>query len=626
MKKLNKNVTNIFFILSLLIFLSSAINTNFGYLKDRSYPFAFDNYFGFLIKSKNFDLCVNDSGCKGLQSIEKQIENFSDPQNHKVERLKAQVFKIYHPVYSLSISAINFIINDIFISLNIINIFFIIIVIFSIIKFTIELFSKEVATLLLVLFSVNNYHGWGYASHINPFVLSQAFSMLVFYFLLKNKKNYVIIFNILASLTHPIGIFTNAISIFFVFFSSYKKSFKDNLIIIPCLFLILFIYFNDLSFFENINLRNSKILDKDYNFFSLMYGNISKFFFVFNPMIKPYGLAILVACSLFFISHQKIKNKTLLILLIYIMTLMTVIFDKPFITLPQRFMNITGIILLGSFIYSWIYLINRFVNIIDFKKFSVKNFNNNNISNFILKDFSILIVPIFFIFYFQNIFNGIFYYKDYFSYFDKNYNVNFSKKQIKLIKDNSHLIFDNSERADYFYMLNGLHKNNYFYYNFLPLDNEILLKENIYLITLSPLYSKKYNSDLFFSKNSTFKIINKEEKSIFLKFEIYKDTTFKLNNKEFKYIKTITDKKVEKVIPLYLVENEFEVIDGKIKITSLGDFNNLNLPWGKDIFILFEKQNINKKISFKQPFYSNCKIEIINDEGTSVLSKISECS
>ena len=624
MKKLNKNFKNLFYIFSILLFFSSSLFTNFGYLKEREYPFAFDNYFGFLIKSKNFDLCFQVKSCKGLESIEKQIESITESYNHKAERLKAQVFKIYHPFYSISLSTVNFFIKDILQSLNVLNFFLLIIITISITKFSKELFNKEVTSLLLIILSFNNYHGWGYASHINPFILSQAFSMLVFYSLFKNSKFLIIINNVLASLTHPVGIFTNLVTIFYLIFKDNKKKevvLKHLLTIIICFLLILVIYFNNFSFLNNLNIQNSSILNQDYNFLSLMYGNISKFFFVYDPMIKTYGLPLLLVCSIFFICSENNRYKTLLIFLIYFMTILTVVFDKPFITLPQRFMNITGIVLLGSFIYTWIFLIDRFIKNLNFKIFITKKNKYKAIIQFLTKDFSILIAPLFLIFYFQNIIGGIINYKDYFSYFDKNYNVQFSKNQTILIKKNSHLIFDNSERADYFYMLNGLQKDNFFYYKFFPIEDEILTKTNLYYISLSPLYSNKNNSDLFFNKNSIFKIVNKESKEIFLKFKVIKDTVIKYNNKKIKYTKSNTE-----IIKLNSYESEFHILKGKIKIIALGDLKKFNLPWDQNISLIINEKKDLKKITFKSPVFLNCRLEIINDEGTSILSKINGCS
>ena len=61
-----------FFSISILVFLTTIIFTNFGYLKDKKYPFGFDDHFSYLIKAKNFEKCWF-SDCKGLESIERQI-------------------------------------------------------------------------------------------------------------------------------------------------------------------------------------------------------------------------------------------------------------------------------------------------------------------------------------------------------------------------------------------------------------------------------------------------------------------------------------------------------------------------------------------------------------------------
>ena len=42
------------------------------------------------------------------------------------------------------------------------------------------------------------------------------------------------------------------------------------------------------------------------------------------------------------------------------MAIGTLILDKPNITLPQRFMNVTGIVLLGSFFYTFNFFVKIF--------------------------------------------------------------------------------------------------------------------------------------------------------------------------------------------------------------------------------------------------------------------------
>ena len=107
---------NFFLFISIIIFVTTIAFTNFGYLKDREYPYGFDDYFSYIIKSKNLGKCISD--CKGLQSIEDQIisiekqsENL-DLENSfvlAIERQKARIFKDYHPLYSFIIlDLINF--------------------------------------------------------------------------------------------------------------------------------------------------------------------------------------------------------------------------------------------------------------------------------------------------------------------------------------------------------------------------------------------------------------------------------------------------------------------------------------------------------------------------------------
>ena len=113
MKKLN--IKKISILLSFIIFFSSTLESNFGYLNNKDYPNGYDNHFSYLIKSSNLENCYKKNSCKGLTSIENQFikNNESKSYNHQIERFNAQIFKIYHPFYSFFIFSINKIVNDI---------------------------------------------------------------------------------------------------------------------------------------------------------------------------------------------------------------------------------------------------------------------------------------------------------------------------------------------------------------------------------------------------------------------------------------------------------------------------------------------------------------------------------
>ena len=102
--------------------------------------------------------------------------------------------------------------------------------------------------------------------------------MIVFYSLVKEHKKNVIVFNILASLMHPIGIFTNAITCAYTLILNFKEQIKINLFIIfTNLVLIFFIYFNEFSFFDKMSVRSSEIFTNDYSFLGALKNNIKTF-------------------------------------------------------------------------------------------------------------------------------------------------------------------------------------------------------------------------------------------------------------------------------------------------------------------------------------------------------------
>ena len=67
---------------------------------------------------------------------------------------------------------------------------------------------------------------------------------------------------------HPIGIFTNFITLIFTIFVNFKEKQKINILIIIVNFLlILFIYFNEFSFFDELSTRSAEIFSNDLNIF-----------------------------------------------------------------------------------------------------------------------------------------------------------------------------------------------------------------------------------------------------------------------------------------------------------------------------------------------------------------------
>lgn len=608
---------NILVFLSVIIFFSSIVFTNFGFLKDRDYPYGFDNHFSFLIKSKNFEHCFFNK-CSGLASIESQVESFNEGSENQLERLKAQIFKIYHPLYSILILATDFFFDDLLKSRLVLHFLFIFLILYSLILLSNLLFNKYTTCLILIFFSLNNYGGWGFGHQINPFILSQSFSMLIYYYLIKDYKIKATFVNIFASLMHPIGIFTNLLTIIFVLFTDFKKHFGKNfLLILVNFFLILFIYFNELSFFENVSIKNNQIFSYNVSYFEILKKNIITFFYTYKILFNLYTLPVILFSPIIYSLLKKDKKITLLIILTYLMIFITVILDKPGVRLPQRFLNISGLILAGSFLYVLIYYLKIFVTYLKEKKYKHHNF---------IKNFEIIIFPILILCFFSNIKLGIENFKNYYSYFDINYDISFSKNQIKLIEDNSIIIFNDFERADYFFMLHGLHKNNLFYYankDKVSFNKDFLKSDKTkYFVSMSPFYHDEI--DEYFSKGDKITISNNEYDETFLKLGssqkskiLINNKIVDLNNKGLKNSSTDLNIRGTKII--------IEVLHGKIKFLKLGKPNYLNFPWESKISIFVKSKNFEKKIDFKKYKVLNCDTEIINDQGSSILQKLTNC-
>lgn len=608
---------NILVLLSVIIFFSSIAFTNFGFLKDRDYPYGFDNHFSFLIKSKNFEHCFFNK-CSGLASIESQVESFNEGYKNQFERFKAQIFKIYHPLYSILILATDYFFDDLLKSRLVLHFLFLFLILYSLILLSNLFFNKYTTCLVLIFFSLNNYGGWGFGHQINPFILSQSFSMLIYYYLIKDYKIKAAFVNIFASLMHPIGIFTNLLTIIFVLFTNFKKHFGKNfLLILVNLILILFIYFNELSFFETVSIKNNEIFSYNVSYFEILKKNIITFFYTYKVLFNLYTLPIILFSPIIYSLLKKDKKITILIILTYLMIFITVIVDKPGVRLPQRFLNISGLILVGSFFYVLIYYFKIFITYLKEKKYKNNNFKKN---------FEIIIFPILILCFFTNIKLGIENFKNYYSYFDTNYDISFSKNQITLIDDNSIIIFDDFERVDYFFMLHGLHKNNFFYYannDKIFFNKDLLTSDRTkYFVSMSPFYHD--DIDEYFSIGDKIIISNNEYDETFLKLGSSQKSKILVNNK----IIDLNKKGLKNSgtdLNIRATKINIEVLEGKFKFLKLGKQNNFNLPWERKISVFIKSKNYEKKIDFKKSKMLNCDLEIINDQGSSILHKLINC-
>ena len=619
---------NFFLSISALVFLATIAFTNFGYIKDREYPFGFDDHFAYLIKAKNFEKCWF-SECRGLKSIEKQLItidkkyedlNIKNDKNFllTLERQKARVFKVYHPLYSLIILGFDQYFDDLLKSRIVAHFFFIFFIICTLILLSNLLFDKTTTIFLLLIFASNN-QGFGFGHQINPYVLSQSLSMIVFYSLVKEYKKNIIVFNILSSLMHPIGIFTNIITLIFTIFVNFKEKQKINiLIIIINSLLIFFIYFNDLSFFDKLGESSSEIFSSDLTVLGILKNNLKTFYYTYGRLYNHYTIPIMFLSSIIFILMKKEKKISWIVILIYLMIFMLPLIDKPQVNLPRRFMNIGAVIMVGSlsfvFIQSYLILINNLFKREKLKFIQSKYKFISYLFPFIL--FSMLI----------NVNLGLKNFKNYYSFNNVNSDIKFSTNQTDLIEGENVLIFDRIELADYFYMLKGLHEKNHFYY--YNNDKQILsldfLKKNkpLYFISMTPFYHN--DRDVYFSKKDKIEIINNENEETYFKLGsnikskiLINDKVFELNQNNIKnsiHDILLNDKKIT-----------IKVLEGKIKFLKLGKQKEFNFPWNRKISASISVNKNEKSINFKYPKIFNCRAVIVNDTGSSVLYALSNC-
>ena len=175
-------------------------------------------------------------------------------------------------------------------------------------------------------------------------------------------------------------------------------------------------------------------------------------------------------------------------------------------------------------------------------------------------------------------------------------------------------------------MLKGLHEKNHFYYynndkKILSLD---FLKKNkpLYFISMTPFYHN--DRDVYFSKKDKIEIINNENEETYFKLGsnikskiLINDKVFELNQNNIKnsiHDILLNDKKIT-----------IKVLEGKIKFLKLGKQKEFNFPWNRKISASISVNKNEKSINFKYPKIFNCRTNIVNDTGSSVLYALSNC-
>ena len=69
-----------------------------------------------------------------------------------------------------------------------------------------------------------------------------------------------------------------------------------------------------------------------------------------------------------------------------------------------------------------------------------------------------------------------------------------------------------------------------------------------------------------------------------------------------------------------------EVLEGKIKFIKLGKQKKFNFPWNRKINVSISVNNNHKSINFKTPEIFDCRVNIVNDDDSSVLYSLSNCA
>tara|TARA_Y100000590_G_scaffold468057_1_gene649186 strand:- start:1179 stop:2444 length:1266 start_codon:yes stop_codon:yes gene_type:complete len=418
---------------------------------------------------------------------------------------------------------------------------------------------------------------------------------------------------------HPIGIFTNFITLIFTIFVNFKEKKNINILIITInFFLIFFIYFNELSFFDKLSVRSADIFSNDLTVLDNLKRNLKNFYYTYSGLYNFYTLPIIFLSSIIFLLIKNDKKISFIVILVYLMIFMLPLIDKPHVNLPRRFMNIGAVIMVGSlsfiFIKSCLILTNKVL-----KKEKMKYIQSKY--NFIYYLFPFLIISLL-----VNMNLGLKNFKNYYSFFNLNYDINFSSNQTNLIEGENILIFNNFERADYFYMLKGLHEKNYFYYFN---DNKKILGRNfleknkpIFFVSMTPFYHDEV--DIYFTKKDKIEIINNENEETYFKLKSNKKSKISINGKIFELNKNNTKNSIDDI---FLNDKKIiiEVIDGKIEFLKLGKQKRFNFPWNRKIYASINVSNIQKSINFQIPEIFDCKVNIVDDSGSSVLFAVSDC-
>ena len=156
------------------------------------------------------------------------------------------------------------------------------------------------------------------------------------------------------------------------------------------------------------------------------------------------------------------------------------------------------------------------------------------------------------------------------------------------------------------------------------LDPNLIDKNKpIYFISMTPFYH--HEVDEYFVKKDKIEIINNENEETYFRLGSNKKSKILLNGKIIELNKQNT---INSTDDIYLIDKKIiiEVLEGKIKFIKLGKQKKFNFPWNRKINVSISVNNNHKSINFKTPEIFDCRVNIVNDDDSSVLYSLSNCA
>tara|TARA_B110000971_G_scaffold165572_1_gene169618 strand:- start:479 stop:2368 length:1890 start_codon:yes stop_codon:yes gene_type:complete len=568
-----------FLILFTTIFWQNSLN------QKRAISFEPDDYFHFIIKSSNIKHCAENL-CFEENLFLEDANTLNEEERFSRDRQIHRIIFSYQPLFTFLIEKISNL-NNIFKAQKYFNFvigFFQGLIIFYYLKNNLSRNQLFIISLILSTFCFNNFWGISYPA---SWSLSATLGLLGVYELF-NKKYLGLLYLVIASLFHKIGLILICLGFSTWFIYSLLEYFKNKKIhnkffkeVIQNVFLysliILFCYKIKYSVFDLKNMNEFNLYEFQYSFASIFFGvfsNIQEFIkhfkslFFLNPILFPFFVAT------FFLQ----TNNKILIIKIFTISLLL-------------FMIVYFVPSGGSYFS------------IGFRTWHLFIINYLILSIYSLYALSEKIKHIRYIKYLFIFFIPVFSYigltvkastADFLSIKDNNY---YNYENIiniqKLITTNSSVYFNTKESTFYYYLISGFIKNNFYFKDSNP--SFLRNKTPRYLILDNPIQAM-HGSDPFLIDNLKIKISTAYENYSINLYSNQK-SEIKINNSLLKINKGYN------LIKLNEKNILFKNIKHPIRITGLilDQDQKTNWPWGEDISVDFE-YNIQKKIKYSKIF------------------------